>query len=489
MKPQTQTSVAVLLHSDNKNISIDLNVDETYVYTDNPDKVLFGKTLPLNAMGLGDLFRHLDTTGMIKNDFIFLASNLVHELDIQTIYKQHLEQRKNKPQIVMTLIVAPGKHGIHVYNDNDLLHYSVSSDYIYLPSAINEFTVQNSIRHAMCMICAPDVPLLFTENFDYQTMDDFIKGILESELLDKQFNLVQADKFCMQNTSLDSRVAIEDHYKLSDSKYLRDYLTPSIIDSSIPKSCNIDWHSYIENSTIGKDCTIKNSIICNSNIAAGCVIVNSVIENDEIRSLDSDLKEIDLYKSMITKSKRGDSVNKLLQDEVLEIKDTIFRLINENHSMENVKIELRTLRMSLNCNFDKMRSGIIGTISPKCFSSEKYLHLLTLLKDFTHTVDDEFHCLYELIMDMERNKISSSLLTNVINVLWEADVLNNSLFEWIELKPGFTENTMKVIEATETIDYFKKCREVVKKWEQEESSSESDSSPESESSTDLSDSG
>ena len=30
-------------------------------------------------------------------------------------------------------------------------------------------------------ICSPVVPQLFTDNFDYQTREDFIKGILENE--------------------------------------------------------------------------------------------------------------------------------------------------------------------------------------------------------------------------------------------------------------------------------------------------------------------
>jgi len=34
-------------------------------------------------------------------------------------------------------------------------------------------------------ICSPHIPELFTDNFDYQTKDDFVKGILINEEVSK----------------------------------------------------------------------------------------------------------------------------------------------------------------------------------------------------------------------------------------------------------------------------------------------------------------
>ena len=335
MKPQS-TKVAVILHSDDKNIKIDLNVDETYVYSDFPEKVEFGKCLPLNSMGLGDLFRHLDSTGIIKNDFIFVSSNLVYELDFSSLYNAHVDGRKNKPQLVMTLIATPGhSHGNYISKDVDLLHYSPKSDYINLPFGINEFVVQNDIQHISGFICSADVPLLFTENFDYLTLDDFVKGILESELLDKQFNLIHANAFCIQDTNLTSSKTITSHYKLKNSKLLKDYLSPAVTNSPIPKSTKVDWHSTIINSVIGKNCKIINSMLVNCIIGNNCIIKDCTINDGAVVANDIQLngcdieenanveqcmdiveylqaKELELYKSMILKSKLGGSSSKLM---------------------------------------------------------------------------------------------------------------------------------------------------------------------------------
>ena len=520
MKPTT-TKVAVILHTDDKPLNVSLDVDEIYVYTDTPEKVETGKTFPLNAMCIGDLFRHLDTTGIIKNDFIFMASNLTYELDMTVIYNQHLDLRKSqKPQLVMTLIMVPSKqsgNGIHIYKDKELLHFSPHSEYIQLPSVVSDFVVRSDLHHVMGMICSADVPLLFTENFDYQSMDDFIKGILESELLDKQFEMIHAGKFCIQDKNLITKNIITQHDKLKNAKHLRDYLIPSIVGSAIPKSVLVDWHSTILDSKIGENCRIQKSILHKCTIGNGCILIdahvdvgatigdgvklqNCFIESNAIINADvtdttiyanqkhnepnknGNLKELELYRSMIKKSNRSDSVSRLLQDDTQEIKDTIYRLINENGSFDNVKIELRTLRMSLTASFDKMRSGIIGILSPKCFINDKYLHLLTLLKDFTHTVPDEFHVLYELVKDMEKNEIDPKKLAQVIKLLWDADVLNNSLFEWIELKPSTDDAYARdLIEATKTKTYFKQACDVVKEWEQQESSTEEEDTDDSDS--------
>lgn len=43
-------------------------------------------------------------------------------------------------------------------------------------------------------ICSPSVPLLFSDNFDFQTKDDFIRGLLlNEEIIDSRIYCYQSD--------------------------------------------------------------------------------------------------------------------------------------------------------------------------------------------------------------------------------------------------------------------------------------------------------
>ena len=41
--------------------------------------------------------------------------------------------------------------------------------------------MRHDLLDCQVAICSPVVPTLFTDNFDYLTREDFIKGILENE--------------------------------------------------------------------------------------------------------------------------------------------------------------------------------------------------------------------------------------------------------------------------------------------------------------------
>jgi len=46
------------------------------------------------------------------------------------------------------------------------------------------FSFHNDLMDCHIDICSPEVPPLFTENFDWQDIrEDFVKGVLESDLL------------------------------------------------------------------------------------------------------------------------------------------------------------------------------------------------------------------------------------------------------------------------------------------------------------------
>lgn len=44
-----------------------------------------------------------------------------------------------------------------------------------------QVTVRYDLLDTHIMICSPQVPALFSDNFDYSTRDDFLRGVLNSE--------------------------------------------------------------------------------------------------------------------------------------------------------------------------------------------------------------------------------------------------------------------------------------------------------------------
>ncbi|CAO1614714.1 unnamed protein product [Parajaminaea phylloscopi] len=164
-----------------------------------------------DARSVGDAMRELDTKELIRGDFILLQPDCVGNVDIKEQVRVHTERRKADKDVIMTLgtmQVSPtarnspkaGRAVMAVRPDtNQLLHYDcdvLNATKTSLPfeelfsDADSDVEVRLDLRETGVDICSLDVPPLFSENFDYQTLRrDFVIGILTSDLLESKLHL------------------------------------------------------------------------------------------------------------------------------------------------------------------------------------------------------------------------------------------------------------------------------------------------------------
>lgn len=156
-----------------------------------------------NSLSVGDAMRDIDARGVIKSDFLLISGDVVCSVDFEKVWEAHTERRKEDHNCIMSIVLrkASATHrtrsahtGLFVIDAatgrmvsyGKTLHSKGSeveaSELLKLP----EVEFRNDLIDCRIDICTVDVPALFTENFDYESLrDDFVNGILTSDLLGK----------------------------------------------------------------------------------------------------------------------------------------------------------------------------------------------------------------------------------------------------------------------------------------------------------------
>lgn len=164
-----------------------------------------------DAQSLGDVMRELDSKQIIRSDFILIHADSVANMDLVSILDAHRTRRKRDKDAIMTICTMPVGKKSRTRNPGNLalffvqpttsqlVHYapvraaprlkttSLSLELFEDDAAGAEIDVRNDLVDCGIDICSADVPPLFSENFDYQTLrSDFVLGILTSDLLDSK---------------------------------------------------------------------------------------------------------------------------------------------------------------------------------------------------------------------------------------------------------------------------------------------------------------
>ena len=160
----------------------------------------------------GGAMRALDGKGLLRDHFILTTADVISNVNLKPIVQEHRRRYKDDKNTTMTLIYKqtdPGHHTRTNENEvllltrgenNQILYYS-RTEGSHKKRASAKKTVQfptelfqNSSNHGVNIrfdladtgiaICSPSVPLQFAENFDCQTLDNFVKGSLEDDIAD-----------------------------------------------------------------------------------------------------------------------------------------------------------------------------------------------------------------------------------------------------------------------------------------------------------------
>ncbi|KAK5643696.1 hypothetical protein RI129_007541 [Pyrocoelia pectoralis] len=153
-----------------------------------------------SCRSFGDCLRDLDAKAFIRSDFVLLEPEIVGNIKLLPIIKKHNEVCKSDKGAAMTLLLQEtglGQRGrcsfeellmVSTPSNRVLLHQKLGTSKkakIELPLEIlmdnSSVNIYHNLKDTHIAICSPSVLPLFSDNFDFQTKDDFVRGLLMNE--------------------------------------------------------------------------------------------------------------------------------------------------------------------------------------------------------------------------------------------------------------------------------------------------------------------
>lgn len=252
-----------------------------------------------NSASVGDVMRELDQKTLIKSDFILVSGDIVCNVPLQNILEGHKERKSANKSFIMTSVlrkVAPG-HRTQPRGENTVfvtgsdtsrvLHYEYlkhapTTSTLAIPRELvktnDSLTFQNDLLDCFIDIVSPDVPPLFTENFDWQHLrKDFLHGILMDELYGKTVHchILEAD--------YSSRIESLSTYDAVNMDVACRWAYPFCPDSNMVSGQTYKYsrgHIYKEKDVIlARSAAVQESSIVGggSIIGEGSVVIGSII--------------------------------------------------------------------------------------------------------------------------------------------------------------------------------------------------------------------
>lgn len=151
------------------------------------------------STSVGDAMRDLDQKQIITHDFLLVHGDFVGNLSLGSVLEEHNKRRAINSKAIMTMVLreAGNAHrtktrsetGIFVIEKgtNKCVHYEEArakdGKSSFLPTSLikthSELLIRSDLLDCSLDICSPNVPALYTENFDYQHhRRDFLNGLL-----------------------------------------------------------------------------------------------------------------------------------------------------------------------------------------------------------------------------------------------------------------------------------------------------------------------
>ncbi|BDA43794.1 Translation initiation factor eIF-2B subunit epsilon [Coccomyxa sp. Obi] len=161
----------------------------------------------------GEALREIDVKDMIKSDFVLVSGDVVSNMDLGSAVHAHRARREKNKNALMTMVMKAGTtpaqrrrlgdHSLLVAMDPQtkrLLRYEEVEAGKPLPKQAtidahfwgeaDAVEVRTDLADTYIYICAPEVLMLFSDNFDFQNVrKDFVTGVLSEEELGQQLHV------------------------------------------------------------------------------------------------------------------------------------------------------------------------------------------------------------------------------------------------------------------------------------------------------------
>ncbi|KAI5636697.1 eIF4-gamma/eIF5/eIF2-epsilon domain-containing protein [Phthorimaea operculella] len=277
---------------------------------------------------MGDVMREIDAAGLVRGYFILAGVNSITNINFASMLEQHKQTCKKDKGAAMTLVykkvawehpLISSDKSIFLAADANtkkvLIHQKFkpksSNKKLNIPleNVLNhsEVKLHHNLADANIALCSPSVPPLFSDNFDFQTRDDFIHGILINEdilasslyytlLKDNQYAAAVTNwktyqivcRDILHNWAYPLTIETGSFYK--DNYVLSGYHNFRNKTSKLSRSCTIiedvlvgdntqiNDQTTVTKSIIGNNCTIGNNVTI-----SGSHILNNVIIKDNCK--------------------------------------------------------------------------------------------------------------------------------------------------------------------------------------------------------------
>lgn len=267
---------------------------------------------------LGDVLRDIDQKSLFETDFLLVSGDLVSNMSLQQALNEHRERRtkdKNKPLMTLLLHSCSPTHETRSAEDDmivaldsrtqQVLHYqkiglTKKTKFEFplktlLQTECSNIEFRYDFSDVGVAICSSQVPQLFTDNFDYQTKEDFIKGILiNEEFLGNQIHIHTIKR------DFAARISTLHMYDTISKAVMSRWIYPYVPDNSFETSENQFSKKKESNSpplssklyrhlrrnvyigdikSLGKDTSIEDNCVIGHDTVIGnnCKIRNSII--------------------------------------------------------------------------------------------------------------------------------------------------------------------------------------------------------------------
>lgn len=282
-----------------------------------------------SCYSFGDAMRHLDTLDLIKRDFVLLSGDVVSNLRLEPIVKAHKARVAQDKQNMMTLICKQASHAHRtrpladdavfaidpatqqlLLYENDRTSGRVSLDATLLTETKSSLQLRYDLMDSNISICTPEVLMLFTDNFDWQTFHgDFLAGVLGNEILGNKLfvHTVSRDEYAARCDDLRTYASLSkdvihrwtyplvpDNNLLGDLSsttfkyhrgniYKEDHVQVSreakvAEETAIGAGTTIGARTLVRQSVIGRDCTIGQDVsLTGSYVWSGVTIENGAV--------------------------------------------------------------------------------------------------------------------------------------------------------------------------------------------------------------------
>ncbi|XP_055680887.1 translation initiation factor eIF-2B subunit epsilon [Lutzomyia longipalpis] len=276
-----ETFIVVSSGVDQVRSHIEKRLKEYYIWSVKMTITVIGSE---GSHSIGDVLRDIEAKGLIRGHFILMTGDTVSNANLIPLLERHKQIAKYDKGACMTVMymelppcMRTGDEvtvAVDRLNSRLLTHqrqnplnrernFTFDLEYFKLPSSAE---IRHDYADPQIAICSPMVLTLFADNFDFETRDDFIRGLLiNEEILDSRIYVAElpAGEYAM-------KVSNWQKYKIVSNDIIHRWTHPLSPDMGIGRM-KLQYH-------ISKNLVYKNKSV---QLARSSVLKESLVIHED----------------------------------------------------------------------------------------------------------------------------------------------------------------------------------------------------------------